>query len=50
MFSARFYRYDAVNKSVVFSFSISIPGTDLGESAILLIDSKGVDSVLSNYN
>lgn len=38
---ASFYNYDKVNKHLEFTFSISIPMTDVGIGASLLIDKHG---------
>lgn len=39
--SADFYKYDKTSKHLVFDFSVSIPTTDLGIGATLLVDKNG---------
>ena len=44
IFDAAFYEYYVAKRSFVFSFSISIPLTDLGTNATLLVDLDGKDT------
>lgn len=42
-------RYDSIEKKIIFHYSVSIPITDIGTSATLMVDSLGTTEIVQYY-